>query len=449
MATDILLLNHQKWMCFIYTKDYLAYATLQKMIKSFLQILKFPDEENGLSEELRAVVGNRLIVLIMVLSFVYYLVDRGINSNVTSLLFISISASCILVLVVNGKGYYKLAKIIGLLLFNFILYNISASQDFSTGVQLHQITAAFVALILFGYVERWWGIAFTALSFFSFALAFFTKASLLSFKHFNEYQISILFMLNITVFAAINLYLTYMILRLNYKVERALLFRNQELKRTNIELDRFVYSASHDLRAPLNSIAGLINLQRLDPQSTVYSEMIQSRVTIMDKFIRDIIDYSRNSRVEVMKEPIRLKSIVHEIIEMLSVSQVTHAIDFQIEMEDSLEIVSDVARIRVILNNLISNAIKYADQTKGDSFVRIRAWREPTRSIISVEDNGIGIEPNLLPKIFEMFYRATTISTGSGLGLYIVKESLEKVNGTIEVRSEFTKGTTFQVVLHE
>jgi signal transduction histidine kinase len=419
------------------------------MIKRLLKILKFPDEENGLSEELRSVVGNRLVVLIIVLSFVYYLVDRGINSNVTSLLFISVSTACLVVLIINGNGYFRLAKIIGLLLFNFILYNISASQDFSTGVHLHQITAAFVALILFGYEDRWWGIAFTMLTFCLFALAFFTKASLLTFQHFNEYQISILFMLNITVFAAINLYLTYMILRLNYKVEQTLLFRNQELKRTNVELDRFVYSASHDLRAPLNSIAGLINLQRLDPQSTVYSEMIQSRVTIMDKFIRDIIDYSRNSRVEVMKEPIRLKSIVQEIIEMLRVSQVTHSIDFQIEMEDSLEIISDLARIRVILNNLISNAIKYADQTKGNSFVRIRAWHEQTRSVISVEDNGIGIEPGLLPKIFEMFYRATTVSTGSGLGLYIVKESLEKVKGTIEVQSEFTKGTTFRIVLHE
>ncbi|NOS90689.1 MAG: hypothetical protein HOP30_02095, partial [Cyclobacteriaceae bacterium] len=205
------------------------------MVKKFLQILKFPDEEKGLSAELRAVLGNRLVVLILALSFVYYVIDRLINSNVTHFLFISISGSCILILVISGSGYFKLAKIIGLFLFNVILYNISASQDFSSGVHLHQITAAFIALILFGYEERAWGLAFTFFTFCLFAIAFFTKASLISYQRFNEYQTNVLFMMNITVFAAINLYLTYMILRPNHNVAQTLMFRNQELKKTNVE----------------------------------------------------------------------------------------------------------------------------------------------------------------------------------------------------------------------
>jgi signal transduction histidine kinase len=238
-----------------------------------------------------------------------------------------------------------------------------------------------------------------------------------------------------------------MILRLNYKVERALLIRNQELEKSNIELDRFVYSASHDLRAPLNSISGLLHLQRLEPNTSTYMDMIQSRVTIMDKFIRDIIDYSRNSRTAVIKETARLREVIDEIVDVLKVSQSDHAVAFQVEVDAQLEIVTDLPRLRVVLNNLISNAMKYADVSKTDSYIQIKAWREPGQTIVEVKDNGIGIDAALQPKIFEMFFRATTVSSGSGLGLYIVRESLEKVKGTISFQSEITKGTRFQVVL--
>jgi len=101
----------------------------------------------------------------------------------------------------------------------------------------------------------------------------------------------------------------------------------------------------------------------------------------------------------------------------------------------------------VILNNLISNAIKYADYSKSNSYILIKAWSEAKQLIIAIEDNGIGIEAALQPKIFDMFYRATTLSSGSGLGLYIVKESLEKMQGSIAFQSEFTKGSTFQISL--
>ncbi|MBI3220019.1 MAG: HAMP domain-containing histidine kinase [Bacteroidetes bacterium] len=417
------------------------------MLKKWLQILKFPDEERGLSIERRAVLSNRLILLILALSFVYYLIDRLINSQVTHLIFIAVSLICVIALVINGLGYYKQAKIIGLLMFNFVLYNLSASQPFNTGVHLHQVTAAFVAMILFGYEERNWGIAFTLLTIAALVTAFFTQTSLIPYRTFTDYQTSVLFMANLTVFAAINIYITYMILRLNYKVERALMIRNQELEKTNVELDRFVYSASHDLRAPLNSISGLLNLQRLDPSSTAYVDMIQSRVTIMDKFIRDIIDYSRNSRTAIVKETFRLREVIDEIVDVLKVSQLKHSVAFQVEVDAQLEITSDLPRLRVVLNNLISNAMKYSDGNKADSFIRIRAWQELNQTMMVVEDNGIGIDAALQPKIFEMFFRATTVSSGSGLGLYIVKESLEKIKGTITLHSEMGKGTTFRVVL--
>lgn len=417
------------------------------MANKWLQILKFQEDEKGLSNELRAILSNRLIVLILALSFVYYLIDRLINSQVSHYVFITVSLICIIILVINNLGHYKMAKIIGLLLFNFVLYNLTASQEFATGVHLHQITAAFVAMILFGYEDRKWGAGFTLLTIILLITASVTHTSLIPFRKFNEYQTNVLFIVNLTVFAAINIYITYMILHLNYKAEHALILRNQELEKSNVELDRFVYSASHDLRAPLNSISGLLNLQRLEPHSMDYMEMIQSRVTIMDKFIRDIIDYSRNSRTAVVKESVRLREVIDEIVDMLKISQLNHPVAFQVEVEPSLYITTDLPRLRVVLNNLISNAMKYTDVAKSDSYIQIKAWHEPAQTIVEVTDNGIGIDAALQPKIFDMFFRATTVSTGSGLGLYIVRESLEKVKGTISFQSEIGKGTRFRVVL--
>lgn len=417
------------------------------MVKKWLQKLKFPDEEKGLSIERRAVLSNRLILLILALSFIYYLIDQAINSHVTHFIFISIALICVIALVVNGLGYYKQAKIIGLLLFNFVLYNLTASQEFATGVHLHQITVAFVAMILFGYEERKWGLGFTFLTIILMVTAFITRTSLIRFMTFTEYQTSVLFLVNLSVFAAINIYITFMILNLNYRVENALMIRNQELEKSNVELDRFVYSASHDLRAPLNSISGLLNLQRLEPHSMDYTDMIQSRVTIMDKFIRDIIDYSRNSRTAVVKESVRLREVIDEIVDVLKISQLNHPVAFQVDVEHSFSIITDLPRLRVVLNNLISNAMKYTDVSKNDSYIQVKAWHEQGQTIVEVADNGIGIDAALQPKIFDMFFRATTVSTGSGLGLYIVRESLEKVKGTISFQSEMGKGTRFRVVL--
>ena len=205
------------------------------MENKWLQILKFPEEEKGLSIELRAVLGNRLLLLILALVIIYFGIDQQLNSHVNPWAFISVSSTCIIALVINGLGYYKQAKIIGLLLFNIILYNLTASQRLETGVHLHQITAAFVAMILFGYEERKWGAAFTLLTIVLLVTAILTHASLIPFSQFTEYQTRIFFLINLAVFAAINIYITYMILRLNYKVERALLIRNQELEKSNIE----------------------------------------------------------------------------------------------------------------------------------------------------------------------------------------------------------------------
>lgn len=224
-------------------------------------------------------------------------------------------------------------------------------------------------------------------------------------------------------------------------------FQNQILVKSNAELDRFVYSASHDLRAPLSSIAGLIDLIHRDRSDTdKYLAMIKDRIGVMDRFITEVIDYSRNARLGVKKEKLILKPLIDEVVNLLKYS-VPKQIEVFNNVSPLIEIETDGSRLQVVLSNLISNAIKYSDLRKTSPFIKISAEITNTECRISVADNGIGIHKEHQSKIFDMFYRATDRSKGSGLGLFIVKETLEKLGGQMEVISEHGVGSVFKIRL--
>lgn len=234
------------------------------------------------------------------------------------------------------------------------------------------------------------------------------------------------------------------------KVEEALTRNNAELQKTNTELDRFVYSTSHDLRAPLKSMLGLINIikGKIDDSNELQQEcisMLNKSVVKLDNFIEDILDYSRNSRLEVSKDAINFKELIHEITANHKFIEETKRSLLQVEIQQDGTFISDKRRIAVILNNLISNAIKYSKPSIENSFIKIIVTCTDEKALITVADNGIGIAESEKDKIFEMFYRATISSTGSGLGLYILKESLEKLGGKINLESQLNIGTTFHI----
>ena len=412
----------------------------------FSQLFRLPEEEHGLSAERRAILTNRIALLTICLATIYYIVEIINGSLATNAIIISLTTACILVITLNTLKYFLASKIIGLLLINVILLAVCSSPNYiDSGIQLHYITAAIVALVLFGYEEKKWGVLFTLLPLGSFILSYNFNISFIPMKDISAGQTTILFILNLLVFISINLSLMIMLLRLHFKVETKLRDRNFQLEKTNAELDRFVYSASHDLRAPLSSISGLITLQKMEPQSLKYLDLIQSRVTIMDKFIRDIIDFSRNARTSVVHDPVNLFETTKEIVDLLRITQDNSPLKIIIEIDERLTLLTDPTRLRVVLNNLISNSIKYLDNRKPDPYINIKAFNEIDRLKVEISDNGIGIQEHLQPKIFEMFFRATSASNGSGLGLYIVKESLEKINGEITFNSKFGKGTTFKI----
>ncbi|MGC4020883.1 MAG: PAS domain-containing sensor histidine kinase [Cyclobacteriaceae bacterium] len=209
------------------------------------------------------------------------------------------------------------------------------------------------------------------------------------------------------------------------EAEDLLKYQNEELTKINSELDQFVYSASHDLKAPLMSIKGLVNMIKIDPDKEKlghYLSLIESSIGRLDNFITDIIHYSRNSRMEMMPCKINFNSLVKESIESLKYMQDADSVRSIININDEVPFYSDHSRLLIIFNNIISNAVRYQDKSK-DSFLQIDIESGIEKSIIKFSDNGVGIADEFKESIFKMFFRASYESKGSGLGLYIVEKA--------------------------
>lgn len=232
------------------------------------------------------------------------------------------------------------------------------------------------------------------------------------------------------------------------KSDQALREQNEELVKINRELDSFVYSVSHNLRAPLMSLLGLLNLAKMkDQQESMeqYFEMMGHSIQKLDNTLKEILDYSRNARKELDLEPLEIRSIVNDSIERLLYMDGSEKVVKTMDIIEESPLYSDTYRLLVILSNLLSNSIKYRDPKKEINFVHFYVAVQKKTLTIRVQDNGIGISPAFIPKIFNMFYRATERSEGAGLGLYIVKETVQKLGGSISVQSEVGVGTTFEI----
>jgi PAS domain S-box-containing protein len=223
----------------------------------------------------------------------------------------------------------------------------------------------------------------------------------------------------------------------------------EELKIRNGELDNFVYKVSHDLRAPLSSILGLVNLAKL-PGNTDnpmdYIDIIGSKVEHLDHFIGDVLSHSKNLKMEISTAKVDFDRIIQQTFSDLNYLEGTQEMRRSIKIE-GIEFYSDPWRISEILRNLISNAIKYRRLENVFSEINIKITIDHLRAEIIFSDNGIGISESNLSKIFEMFYRATEQSDGSGIGLYIVKNAVEKLGGQIYVASRIGQGTRFNIIL--
>lgn len=228
---------------------------------------------------------------------------------------------------------------------------------------------------------------------------------------------------------------------------------NQQLKRINIDLDNFIYTASHDLKTPILNIEGLMGALReeLSPESLL-SESVQNIMQLIldsvQRFKRTIEHLTEitklqneNSRDAIL---INLASLIADVqLDLAPAIQATKAV-VEVDVADCPPIHFSIKNMRSIIFNLLSNAIKYYSPERAP-LVKIYAQVTDDYQLLVVQDNGLGIPISQQHKLFGLFNRLLTHVEGSGIGLYMVKKIVENAGGKIEVQSKEGEGSTFSI----
>ncbi|MBC7451375.1 MAG: HAMP domain-containing histidine kinase [Cytophagales bacterium] len=300
-------------------------------------------------------------------------------------------------------------------------------------------------VLLFGFVI---GIAnILALEYFNYSLWLDTSLTEIDIQY--NYSICIIFS------ALLMIVMLYYLISINKKIESKLnsvntklKTQNKILKKTNTELDSFVYKTSHDLRSPLTSVLGLLSLLKKEQsaeEAEKYLLLIEKSVVKLDTYILDVLSISRNARTEVSYKKISIQKILDDAFEAYSYIEEYAGIEKKTTIHQKAEFYSDDMRLVMIVNNLISNAYRYHNSLKEHQYIHVYVLITQSSMELVVSDNGIGIDNMHIEYIFNMFYRATNKNNGSGLGLYIVKEALEKLNGKISVKSVIREDTQITI----
>jgi signal transduction histidine kinase len=403
-----------------------------------------------------AMLRGQLCILFAFVSILYDFIDRSNGVTGFEIFYITSLIVAIVAFWLNRIGKYTPSNLILIFMANLLVYQFASNDTYRAGTYIYFVITSLAALSLFGYQKRWLGLSFCFLS-----LCLFISSYVLEIKivHLSQEQAAVVyseqyvrttFITNFIIALTISVSIFYFLLDVNHYSENEILVKNEQLSKTNQELDRFVYSASHDLKAPLSSMLGLIEIaQRTEDPEEIQTclDMMRERVNNLDDFIKEIIDYSRNSRLELKKETFALMTLMKEVVDGLRYAEGFENIYIVYNLSSELEMISDRSRLKVVLNNLISNAFKYHDPAKENPLIEVSASNENGNLKIEIKDNGLGIAPEHQAKVFDMFYRASEKSKGSGLGLYIVKETIEKMSGRISVESQLSKGTKFTVFL--
>lgn len=410
----------------------------------------------------RYILLSKLLGLAVFFSFSHIILDIWKEWYLKGFFDLAIGVVFLIIFFINKKGGHKLA---GYLTWSFLSISVFVCVNLvprEIGVNLLFIVLVGITFVFWGYKQQLERVVASL-----FTIGLFLISEYYEYQAFGSDAVidgadGFSFVFNFLTAALILYTSLHFIVQSNYKAELALKenakelqelsdeakIQNAHLEKVNAELDRFVYSTSHDLKGPLASIKGLANVAQLEePDNPLqsYFKMINERVAYLEKFIYDISQYSRNSRQEIAHTPVYLEELAKEAIENLRFSGDADKISFEITDKIKEVLVIDAYRINVILNNLLSNAIKYHNYRQPKPTIKIYLEKSGSNVSFKVSDNGIGIAPDQVNKIFDMFHRATERSDGAGLGLYITKEAVEKLKGRISVQSIPGKGTSFTV----
>jgi signal transduction histidine kinase len=235
--------------------------------------------------------------------------------------------------------------------------------------------------------------------------------------------------------------------RLNEELEERVRQRTAELEASTRELDAFAYSVSHDLRAPLRSLAGFSEVlledyaDALDEAGRGYLHRIEANAARMARMIDDLLDLSRATRVELRRQVVDLTAVAHDVAAELRDIDPLRAVD--ISVADGLVAHGDPHLIRLVLRNLLGNAWKFT--ARRDPAVIQVAATGPDGTVFTVRDNGAGFDMRYAAKLFDPFQRlhASSDFEGTGIGLAIVHRIVQRHGGRIWAEGEVDRGASF------
>lgn len=231
---------------------------------------------------------------------------------------------------------------------------------------------------------------------------------------------------------------------------------NEELQKANQDKDKFLKILAHDLRNPLFAISGfsdlLIKNFRKYDENTIEKQLgiINTTTKKTCDLLEELLLWTRSQSGKIPFEPrtVQLKKVCDDVLSLLNESAATKQIEIISEIDAGLELHADVDMLRTILRNLISNAIKFTHE-KGQ--ITLRAEQQDADMLITVSDNGIGMSQEVVSRLWQIAELYTSPGTkgekGTGLGLMLCKEFVEKHHGRIWVESEVGKGSDFKIAL--
>ncbi|MDN5203760.1 sensor histidine kinase [Fulvivirgaceae bacterium BMA10] len=235
---------------------------------------------------------------------------------------------------------------------------------------------------------------------------------------------------------------------MNSNLEAEVNKRTELLKKTKDELDLFIYRSSHDLRRPLTSIMGLHRIAQLtltQQDSLELFSKVRSTVGEMDKMLSKLMTIGDINYLEMQETTIDFEQLLRSIALDFEIELNNNEIYLDYEVHNHIPFVSDGVLIKIIFKNLIENAIQFSRDTNEQKRIVITVETLENGVFVTVSDNGAGIEENAMSKIFEMYYIGSIKSTGNGLGLYVTKKAIEKLNGDISVKSQAGSYTEFKI----
>lgn len=235
-----------------------------------------------------------------------------------------------------------------------------------------------------------------------------------------------------------------------YMVNAMLSSKNTDLQKAYNELEKFAYSVTHDIRGPLLSILGAVDVAQYIDDIEEIKEMLrlmEKSVKKLDTFVLNIHDYYSVKQGQLQIKEIDFNEIVIEEVESYKMTTKIKNIKFITHVEQNSVFRTDGMSLKIILSNLLSNAFKYQQKNNPDKWVKLDIQVSKGIAALQVTDNGIGIPEKYLGDIFNMFFRATGEEVGSGIGLYNVKDAVNNLGGEIKVTSVFNEGTTFLITI--